>query len=239
MGESMTLSETTAWCEQRIWSSMPDKETVYANILSAYHLRQDDAYAAVGMVRGQYKRQMPEYANDSWCEPVSDFMRFVNCGVARGILPCWWCADHQRRAAQALSLLGYDLISSEEPVDFLRAYGAREGTVVVKQLRDLGDLFEGDAPWGHCTDRDHQEQRRPATGRRDGDQVCRRCRAGVEVATWQGLFSFTCPYCKYTAPCPKCGAVLENGRCSACAFEPRLYVRINTGDPEVAERAAR
>jgi hypothetical protein len=239
MDNNMTIDETIAFFEEQIWSSMPDKETVYATLLSAYHLRQDDAYAAVGMVRGQYKRQMPEYANDEWCEPDADFMRFVDRGFARGVLPRWWTQDHQRRAVRALSLLGYTLTSSEEPVDFLRHYGSSEGAQVIKQLRDLGDLFEGKASWERRTDRDREEQRKPLIGRRDCEQICKRCRAGIEVPLCQGLYSFTCPYCEYSLPCPKCNGIIKNGRCSACTFEPRLYVRVNSGDPEVAEHASR
>ena len=40
-----------------MWHAAMDTETLYAYIMSAYHLRQDDAYAAVGMLRGQLKRQ--------------------------------------------------------------------------------------------------------------------------------------------------------------------------------------
>lgn len=234
-----SVNETTAWCEAHIWSSMPDKETVYAYIVSAYHLRQDDAYAAVGMLRGQLKRQMPEYANDAWCDPETDFVRFVNAGAVRGALPRWWNAEHRRQAVHAQSLLGYGLLSSEEPVDFLRAFGPTEGAEAIKQLRDLGDIFEGPAAWERQTDRDQEEHRKPAIGRRESEQICHRCRAGVELPLWQGLYSFSCPYCQYSLPCPKCDAAIVDGQCAACAFQPRLYVRINSGDPSVAERAVK
>ena len=206
-----SVNETTAWCEAHIWSSMPDKETVYAYIVSAYHLRQDDAYAAVGMLRGQLKRQMPEYANDAWCDPETDFVRFVNAGAVRGALPRWWNAEHRRQAVHAQSLLGYGLLSSEEPVDFLRAFGPTEGAEAIKQLRDLGDIFEGPAAWERQTDRDQEEHRKPAIGRRESEQICHRCRAGVELPLWQGLYSFSCPYCQYSLPCPKCDAAIVDG----------------------------
>ena len=59
----------TSWYDLNIWRGMRDFDTAYAHIIAAYHLRLDDGYAAVGCVRGQYKKQMPEYKDDAWCEP--------------------------------------------------------------------------------------------------------------------------------------------------------------------------
>ena len=235
----MSLAETTAWCDERIWNSMPDREDVYAHIISAYHLRQDDAYAAVGMVRGQYKRQMPEYANDDWCEPVADFNRFILRGSSRGVLPSWWGSADGERVVRARSLLGYNIVSAEEPADFLEAYGRDEGAYCINMLRNLAELFEGIATWERRTDRDWQKHRTPEIGRRDDEQICIRCRAGIEIPIGEGMFSFACPHCMYVPPCPKCSGEIKNGRCIACTHQPMLYVRINSSDSGFALQGVR
>ena len=118
----------TSWYDLNIWRGMRDFDTAYAHIIAAYHLRLDDGYAAVGCVRGQYKKQMPEYKDDAWCEPRADFLRFLERGAARGVLPFWWGPEHQAQVLRSSSLLGYALTSAEEPVDFLRAYGPGAAT---------------------------------------------------------------------------------------------------------------
>ena len=67
-----------------------DRLAVCSYILSAYHIRIDDAYAAVGMQRGINKQRFPRYAADSWCQPAADLRRFVESGEARGAVPPWW-----------------------------------------------------------------------------------------------------------------------------------------------------
>ena len=90
-----------------------DRGAVFAYILSGYKMRIDDAYAAVGMMRGVNKART--YPDDPWCRPEADLRRFVLEGERRGALPSWWnpkvrerflkdACDDPPRIASALSL---------------------------------------------------------------------------------------------------------------------------------------
>ena len=226
-----------------------DRGAVFAYILSGYKMRIDDAYAAVGMMRGVNKART--YPDDPWCRPEADLRRFVLEGERRGALPSWWnpkvrerflkdACDESPRIASALSLSGLE--GAEEPCDALE----RGGRDLLNLVREIGDAFEGPPPWGTSDrrpDRDRVSFRK--TLRRQGDFICDRCRSGIPDAVVKGCgdpCEATCPMCGFQGWCPKsaCKGGIEEGRCVECNFAPKLYVLVDTVcPPEFAKLGAK
>ena len=97
--------------------------------------------------RGLNKTRLPEYADDEWAQPAADFRRFVAAGMARGVTPAWWTAQSTDAcAAFSPCILGYALgRGAVEPIDMLEIDPTGSA---LRQMRELGDLFEGPPPWG-------------------------------------------------------------------------------------------
>ena len=247
----------TLWLEQ-----VPtDDGKMY--VVTAYKLRIEDAYAAVGMLRGGNKTQMAEYANEPWCQPAADFRRFVESGSARGVLPSWWTAHTTVACIQSSScVLGYALDKgSVEPHELLQLDGSGE---LLRRMRDLGDSFEGPPPWGTGDrgQRDEVKHRAPLIGRKDDGTICPRCRAGITSVDKRGIghvhirnaedraktgwlgdtadsIAKCCPFCGLEGLCPKCDGAIEAGRCVGCKHEPTLYKLVTSLQPRWARHAAR
>jgi hypothetical protein len=226
-----------------LWYNTKESETpeeIYAYIIAAYHLRQDDAYAAVGSCRGSFKRSLPEFANDPWCEPAKDVRRFIARGFANGALPHWWSEQHTEAVLKARSMIGGTIDSAEEPADFIKNFGPVEGATLVAFLRDIGDLFEGKAPWNRSTDRDAHASRTPLIGRRANDMLsCERCRAGDEPSI--EYLHRSCLYCGFSGNCPRCGGDIESDKkCAECQFRVEVYVLVPTAlSPAASWQAAK
>ena len=112
-----------ARCAQRLFKQ-DDRDEILALVMTAYKLRIDDAYAAVGVIRGLNKQQIPEYSDEPWCQPEADLRRFVAAGAARGILPPWWTSGVTRNLVETPCILGYLLHrGAVEPCDLLENDG--------------------------------------------------------------------------------------------------------------------
>jgi tetratricopeptide (TPR) repeat protein len=248
----------TAWLEQ-----VPPEEGM-SIVITAYKLRIDDAYAAVGMMRGGNKTQKAEYANEPWCQPAADFRRFIESGSSRGALPSWWTSRTTAACIQDTPcVLGYALArGSVEPVELLQLDGSGE---LLRRMRDLGDSFEGPPPWGleDRGPRDAVKWRTPLVGRKDDDTtICPRCRAGIDSvaergighvnpsnaeerakAGWKGdtadSIAKCCPFCGLEGFCPKCDGAVEAGCCVECKHSPTMYILVTSLQPRWARHAAK
>ena len=151
------------------------------------------------------------------------------------------------------------MTTAAEPCDIIKSVkgGPEVGRRLVKQLRAIGDLFEGPPPWGVADrgPRDMIDQRTPLR-RSDRDEqswLCLRCRGDLWTVTEQGFgpSDVTCPYCNYQGICPKCskgGGIdsreeyvnpIENGKCTACGFAPPFYCIVKAFDNWGTEHAKR
>jgi hypothetical protein len=244
------------------WLERVPREEAMQYILTAYKLRIDDAYAAVGMMRGGNKTQKPEYADEPWCEPAADFGRFIESGSSRGALPSWWTSRTTAACIQGTPcVLGYALASgSVEPHELLELDGSGE---LLRRMRDLGDSFEGPPPWGleDRGPRDAVKCRTPLVGRQDGS-ICPRCRAGIDSVAKRGIghvnpsnaedrakagwlgdaadcIAKCCPFCGLEGFCPKCDGAVEAGCCVECKHEPTMYILVTSLQPRWARHAAK
>ena len=250
----------SAWLEEL----PPDEGMAY--VITAYKLRIDDAYAAVGMLRGQNKVQIAEYAQEPWCQPEADFRRFVESGSARGALPSWWTIDTTEICIKSSPcVLGYLLRKGcVEPYELLELDGSGE---LLCRMRDLGDSFEGPPPWGSEDrgPRDAVKHRQPLLGRDYCEQsatVCPRCRASITAVDKRGIghvhgrtvedrakdgwlgntatvIARCCPFCSLEGLCPKCDGAVVAGHCVECKHEPMLYKLVTSLQPRWARHAAK
>ena len=245
------------------WLKRVPREEAMQYILTAYNLRIDDAYAAVGMMRGGNKALKPEYADEPWCQPAADFRRFIESGSSRGALPSWWTSRTTAACIQGTPcVLGYALASgSVEPHELLELDGSGE---LLRRMRDLGDSFEGPPPWGpeDRGPRDAVKGRTPLVGRKDDSSICPRCRAGIDSVAKRGIghvnpsnaedrakagwlgdaadcIAKCCPFCGLEGFCPKCDGAVEAGCCVECKHEPTMYILVTSLQPRWARHAAK
>ena len=134
-----------------LWDGLAP-EDVATYILSAYHIRIDDAYAAVGMLRGINKQNSGSigkisgvteemYRNDPWSDPAADLTRFVQRGASKGCLPAWWTRADTVQLLTARSLTGSNLRQAEEPYDILRLGGPQLLAVRATPFDPAADQF--------------------------------------------------------------------------------------------------
>ena len=242
-------------------------DDVYGMILTSYKIRIDDAYAAIGIMRGAFRLMYADYDSCVWGKPEADLRRYLAAGAERGALPPWWSEAHTEKLLHSTSMLNNPLYvrdcsevdkragaaaAAEEPVDLIRAAGS-EAEEFVRRMREMGDEFEGAPSWGAAVkargggdeaDRGGPRDRtdgRP-TLRKQNDQVCERCRGAVTELTARGCgpCEYDCSWCSFQGKCPKCtNGDIEQGRCTSCDFVPTLYLLVDSMRDEFATRGCR